>query len=198
MANGEPHATLAQVKRIIRRKLRHQTAHEELGLNIYPMMDMMTILLVFLIMQFAATQANLVQSEDLRIPYSSSKQQQQSGLTLQVSRTNVVVDGEEVLRLRNGIVDPSLKQGGGNGFLITPMHVFLQRKRDLAKRIAQLDPQRPFLGDVQIIADRRTPYRTLIEIVYTLGQTEYKRLHFIVLREDQPRDQGRLGLGQHH
>ena len=47
-------ATLADCKRIIRHKLRRHEAAEEMGLNIYPMMDMMTILLVFLIMSVAA------------------------------------------------------------------------------------------------------------------------------------------------
>ena len=49
----EKEATMAQVKSLVRRKLRKVPAHEEQSLNIYPMMDMMTILLVFLIQSFA-------------------------------------------------------------------------------------------------------------------------------------------------
>ena len=37
-------------------------------------------------------------------------------------------------------------------------------------------------GAVQIIADRRTPFRTLSEVVYTLGQAEFAELHFVVLQ----------------
>ena len=47
---AEARATVGQ-RAVIRRLLRHPP-HEE-NFNIYPMMDMMTILLVFMIMQFA-------------------------------------------------------------------------------------------------------------------------------------------------
>ena len=43
----------------------------------------------------------------------------------------------------------------------------------------------PFVGDVQIIADKRTPFRTLSEVIYTLGQTEFKNLRFIVNKKSQ-------------
>jgi len=47
--------------------------HEHQELNIYAMMDMMTILLVFLIQQFATTSANITQSAELQIPTSVSE-----------------------------------------------------------------------------------------------------------------------------
>ena len=45
---------MGDCKRVIRRKLSRREEPQEVGLNIYPMMDMMTILLVFLIMSFAS------------------------------------------------------------------------------------------------------------------------------------------------
>src|SRR5262249_3778491 len=65
-------ATVADCKRVIRRKVRKHEVEEEHGLNIYPMMDMMTILLVFLIQSFASGAAEVVQSEELQIPASTS------------------------------------------------------------------------------------------------------------------------------
>ena len=66
-------ASLADCKRIIRRRLRKQEEAEEVGLNIYPMMDMMTILLVFMIMQFASGAAEIIQTEELLLPSSTSE-----------------------------------------------------------------------------------------------------------------------------
>ncbi len=181
----EREATMAQVKSIVRRKLRRVPPHEEQSLNIYPMMDMMTILLVFLIMQFAQASANVVQSEDMQMPYSTSRQQVEEALPIQISRTDIVVDGNHVLSLRNGLVDPSQKQGGANGFLITPMLTVMQQHRDRLKLIAQHVPSRPFTGTVQIIADTRTPFRTLSEVIYTIGQAEFQHIHFVVLERTQ-------------
>lgn len=178
---GPQKASMGQVKSIIRRKLRRVPPHEENFLNIYPMMDMMTILLVFLIMQFAASSAALLQeSEELRIPYSTSETQLEEALVLQVSRSEVVLDGEHILSLRNGQVDPSQKQGGGTGFLVTPLFNALRQKRERERQLQAQNPNRVFEGEVQIVADKRTPFRTLAELVYTLGQSEYKKLRFVV------------------
>jgi biopolymer transport protein ExbD len=179
--HGEQTATMGQVKSIIRRRLRKVEPHVEEGLNIYPMMDMMTILLVFLIMQFSATAADVVQSAELQIPYSTSVIDSSEAVPIQITTNKITVDGVEVLQLRNGQVDPSQKQGGGTGFLITPLLTKMQQHRDRLKQIAQARSE-VFHGEVQIIADKRTPFRTLAEIIYTLGQAEFKTMRFVVLK----------------
>ena len=180
---NEKPATMAQVKAIIRRKRRKHEEHMEMGLNIYPLMDVMTILLVFLIMQFAQESANIVQSAELQIPYSTSRAELEQAVPIQISRTSIVVDGRQVLTLRNGQVDPSQKQGGGSGFLITPLHNVMTQHRDRLRLIAQRNPSRPFTGAVQIMADRRTSFRTLSEVIYTLGQAEFSNMHFVVIQD---------------
>jgi biopolymer transport protein ExbD len=178
-------ATLADCKRIIRRKLRKHEESEEIGLNLYPMMDMMTILLVFLIMQFASGAAEIVQSEELQLPTSTSEVDAAQALSIVISTSEVVVEGERVLALRNGKVDPSLKQGGGTGWLITPLFNSLKQHRDRFKMIASRNPGRPFRGEVRVIADKHTPFRTLGEVIYSLGQAEFGALRFVVLKPGQ-------------
>ena len=53
MSEGQK-ASMGQVKALIRRKLRRVPPHEEQSLNIYPMMDVMTIILVFLLKSLSA------------------------------------------------------------------------------------------------------------------------------------------------
>ena len=59
------------------------------------------------------------------------------------------------------------------------------RGRDRKKRTAARFANQPFVGNVQVIADKRTPYRTLSEVIYTLGQTEFKNLRFVVNKKTQ-------------
>jgi biopolymer transport protein ExbD len=178
--------SMSYVNRVVRAKLRRRPEPEHFGLNIYPMMDMLTILLVYMMAIFASSSAAAVQeSSELRIPYSTSQVELSDALSLQISRGGVVVDGKSILELRNGIVDPSLKQGGSSGFLITPLYKSLSEIRDRKKRTAERFANQPFVGDVQIIADKRTPYRTLSEVIYTLGQTEFKNLRFVVNKKTE-------------
>lgn len=181
--DNRPIATSGQVKALIRRKLRKHEEPAEEGLNIYPMMDMMTILLVFLIMQFASSSANVVQSDQMQLPYSTSTAPMQDALTVQVSADQVVVDNHPVLALRNGMVDQAQKQGGATGFLVTPLFAVMSQHRDRLKQIAARNPRRPFDGTVQLIADKHTPFRTLSELIYTMGQAEFSKMHFVVLQE---------------
>ena len=178
-------ASMVQVKQIIRRRLRRAPEHTSQELNIYPLMDVMTILLVFMIMQFAAETSHVMQSPELQIPYSTSEADLETALSLTISRTGIMVDQRPVLSLRNGIVDPSQKRDGGTGFLINPLHDRLvqhaERQRQMEERSGGT---RPFTGTVQIIADERTPFRTLSEVIYTLGQAEFSNIHFVVLQED--------------
>ncbi len=183
---AEKPVSMSHVNRVVRAKLRRRPEPEHFGLNIYPMMDMLTILLVYMMAIFATSSAAAVQeSAELRIPYSTSKVEVAEALGVQISRSGIVVDGKPVLELRNGIVDPSLKQGGSSGFLITPLYKTLGEIRDRKKRTAARFANQPFVGNVQIIADKRTPYRTLSEVIYTLGQTEFKNLRFIVNKKSQ-------------
>ncbi|MDQ3035029.1 MAG: biopolymer transporter ExbD [Myxococcota bacterium] len=184
MADGQK-ASMGQVKSMVRRKLRRIPPHEEQSLNIYPMMDIMTIILVFMIMQVANDTANITQGDELQLPWTTSTESITEAVPIQISRTEIVVDGNNVVQLRNGIVDPSQKQGGANGFLITPLLNVMQQHRDRLKLIAQRNPRRPFTGEVQIIADRRTPFRTLSEIIYTMGQAEFAHMHFVAIEESQ-------------
>jgi biopolymer transport protein ExbD len=181
--NDQPRpASLSDCKRIIRRKLRNREEQEEIGLNISPMRDMMTILLVFLIMQFASSAAEIVQTEELQLPTSTSEVEAAQALSIVISGSEVVMEGKHILGLRNGKVDPSLKQGGGTGWLITPLLNAAKQHRDRLKMIASHNAQRPFRGEVRIIADKRTPFRTLGEVIYSLGQAEFGALRFVVLQ----------------
>ena len=78
---------------------------------------------------------------------------------------------------------PARSRGGANGFLITPLLTTMQQHRDRLKLIASHVPTRPFTGTVQIIADGRTPFRTLSEVIYTIGQAEFQHIHFVVLHQ---------------
>ncbi|MBX3251601.1 MAG: biopolymer transporter ExbD [Myxococcales bacterium] len=177
---SEEKASMALVKRLIRRRIKRHPEHEHQGLNIYPMLDMMTILLVFMVMQFASsTAAAISQSAELTIPYSTSTIDLGEATPIQISRSAISVDGVEVCALRNGLVDPSQKQGGGTGFLITPLKTSMDRVATMRRQIAAANPGRPFVGEVQIIADHRTPFRTLSEVIYTLGQSGFAQLRFV-------------------
>ncbi len=177
-------ATMSYVKRLVRKKLRRQPEHEEQFLNIYPMMDMMTILVVFLLMQFAASSAaSLQETQYLQIPYSTSREQLKEALPVVVSQQGILVEQEQVVTLRDdGTVDPSHKRGGGNSFFIIPLLKKLEEQAELNKRLAAkgLKSAQENAETVLLVIDERTPYITVGAVLYTLGQAGYKNIRFVV------------------
>ena len=181
-------ASMSYVKRLVRKKLRRQPEHEEQFLNIYPMMDMMTILVVFLLMQFAASSASSLQeTELLQIPYSTSREELQEALPIVVARNVILVENEPAVELRDGIVDPSHKRGGSQSFLIVPLLKKVEEKAKMAKALARAVSGKQGASSAQeaaetvlLAVDERTPYRTLSEVLYTIGQVGFKNIRFVV------------------
>lgn len=173
-------ASLSRVKREIRRRKKKHPEHGHEGINIYPMMDMMTILLVFMVMQFAQQSSSITSSEELKLPYSTSQVDVDQSVPLQISTKAIVLQDQTVVNLKpDGTIDSSDKKGGSKGFLVVPLYRELDRIRDQKKQLQARNPKLVFEGNVQIIADKRTKFRTLSEVIYTLGQTEFKKLHFL-------------------
>ena len=78
-----------------RRRKKHKLAGESIGhLNLTPMMDIMTILLVFLIQSFATEPANINVNLDLRPPQSTANVPMAPATKVVISAKEIVVDDE--------------------------------------------------------------------------------------------------------
>ncbi len=143
----------------------HQLAY----LNITPMMDMMTILLVFLLKQFSVQAAAASMSEGLQLPPSSSETQRPQAVNITVSQNQILVEGDAITAVRGGAVDPSVKPDGANGYLIRPLVDVLTKHANRLKKLAALGGP-PFDGTAMVMVDKTIPYRLLTEVIYSAGQ----------------------------
>ncbi len=183
MAEPTPHATAGQIQREIwRRKNKNKHGEEITSLNIIAMMDMMTIILVFLLKTLSNSSANIPQSDDLRVPRSSSRVDPSGSLQVIVSRVSITVNGRAIgVYLRDGLVDPSQKRGGSAGFLINPLASEMRNQAEVARALAARTGQ-PFRGEVAIIAHRDIPLRTIYESLYTCAQNGFSNFQLLVLK----------------
>lgn len=176
-------ASALDVKRETARKSRQRrTDHVSEELNVVPMMDMMTIILVFLLKSLSSSSANIPQGDDLRLPTSSVATSPSNALQVIVSRVSISVNGRFITALRNGTVDPSQKRGGNNAdYTIIPLADVMRDQLQTAQTVAQRSG-RPFNGEVAIIADRTLPSRTVYEVLYTCGQHGFSNFQLLVLK----------------
>lgn len=187
-------SSIVQYKAELRKAIRRNAAEPEINfLNITAMLDIMTIILVFLLKSLGESSAAIPQSDDLRLPNSFIETPpHQEGIIVTISKSQILVAENKILSLpgrestaQTG-VGAAFKRGGPNDLYIVPLGNALQaaRKTDMAIRRAKgLDPSS---SEAIIIADRATPYRLLIEVLFTLGQSEFGKYHLMVIQSKKP------------
>jgi biopolymer transport protein ExbD len=172
-------------KRQHRRKKKEIKEHEEAveELNITAMLDMMTIILVFLLKSYSASSTAVTLSEDLMLPMSASQTNVEDAIRVTISQKEIAVDDKVVCHLVNGAVDPSAKRDGDAGYFITPLFNNLLRHVMNLEKIAKLNPKMKFRGRIIIIGDKNISYRLLTEVLYTAGQARLGNFRLMVLRK---------------
>ncbi len=167
-----------------RRKAR-EAAGEIKELNIVAMMDMMTILLVFLLKSYQASAISVNQGPTLTIPASTTQLHPQENITVTISRQELAVNDRKVLDTLGGAIPASAKEGGkADAFYVGALYDALKKEVDKQKYIAQYNKNSPFSGRVNVVADRKITYRTLMEVLYTAGQAELGEYKFMVMKGD--------------
>ena len=167
-----------------RRKARER-AGEIKELNIVAMMDMMTIILVFLLKSYQASTLNVNMGADLTIPVSSTQLQPQENITLTISMNELTVNDRAVLPLERGLIPPRYKDGRkAEAFYVGALHEALRKEVEKQKYIAQYNKNAPFSGRVNVVADKKITYRALMEVLYTAGQAELGEYKFMVMKNE--------------
>ena len=175
-----------QTTRRMRRKVEEE-AEEISFLNIMPMMDMMTILLVFLLKQFSVQQLSLDAPPGLKLPASTSRLSPQPAVNIMITETAIVIEGDAVVRVQNGAVDPMWKRESG-GHAITPVVNALSKHRARLAKLSRMQNNASDgeQGGIAIgMAARKTPYRLLTEVLYSAGQAEFNSYRLVTLRQAQ-------------
>jgi biopolymer transport protein ExbD len=174
----------ARAYRKARRKAR-EAAGEIKELNIVAMMDMMTIILVFLLKSYQASAINVNMSQELAIPQSTTQLHPQENITVTVSMKEVAVNDRQVLQVEGGVIPVAAKEGArDDAFYVGVVYDALKKEVDKQKYIARYNQDAPFTGRVNVVADKKVPYRTLMELLYTAGQAELGEYKFMVMKSD--------------
>jgi biopolymer transport protein ExbD len=187
-ALSEDEVRRMQYKKALRRKRRkdRDTEGEIHDLNIYPMLDMMTIILVFLLKSYSASSVTLDGVDNLKPPTSSSTSNPKETVALTISRRHILIDNKPVMSFGEDFkIDAADKPEGATGMLVAPLKAALDDKVKRLKKLEALNPETmAFQGELSVIADQHVPYRLLMEVLYTAGQAELNNYRFIIIQSE--------------
>ena len=145
------------------------------SLNLTPMVDMFTTLVIFLINLFAASD-DMGAPKDLRIPSAQQAElMEDHGPKILLYQGRVLLDGKELARAED--LDEA-EQGIG------PLSEALQKIREGDEKIFGRDPTKPFDGKVLIQADKETDFMLVRKAIFSINEAGWAHLNFIVLGEN--------------
>jgi biopolymer transport protein ExbD len=153
---------------------RKKTPQFELRLT--SLLDMFTILLVFLLKSFSAEGQIVTVSKDLRLPESTSEIPPRVAPIISVTQEWIILDDKPLVKTT--AIETQ------NDLLIQPLYQSLQQSRALAERLGQMDEHLGFQGIVDIMGDRDTPFAVMKRVMYTCGQVGFNNMLLAVYKQE--------------
>ncbi len=141
-------------------------------LNMNSMMDMMTIILLFLLKSYSTTGALATQSESLKLPESVRVIKPKKELNVAVARDVIIVNEVAVMNTADvpaeGVIIPLLGD----------------KLREYAAKEKQLEIEvgKEFTHEVIIQGDKTINYELLFRVMYTCGQSEFNKMRLLTVK----------------
>lgn len=147
------------------------------ALRLTSMIDMFTILLVFLLKSYSADGQIMTVAPDLRLPESTSDKQPSVMSVVAVTKEWLLVDGRPIERLETILLSEKM--------LIQSLFEELQRLRSISEGIGVLSSRmQGFRGNIAIQGDKDITFDLLKRIMLTCGKVGYNNMHLAVLEKE--------------
>lgn len=145
------------------------------SLNLTPMVDMFTTLVIFLIQLFSAS-GDMIAVKDLKVPTAmQSELLSDRGPMITLFKGQVLLDGKLVARAED-------MDEAENG--IGPLSEALTKIRAQDEKIFGRDPNKPFDGKIMIQADKETDFMLVRKTIFSINEAGWAHLNFIVLGDN--------------
>ncbi len=155
---------------------------EKAELLLNSMMDMMTIILLFLLKTMGTSGALLRPSPYVDLPHALRDKEPQKGLCILITDQGVYEDIEAKRDANGNLIPPRLisdpqELNDANNVVLPSLENYLTDQKEFTKRLGK-----PFKGEITIQCSKDVTYDWLLKVINTCGQTEYATLDFVVLK----------------
>ena len=151
---------------------------EDVPFSLTSMMDMMTIILVFMIKNLDAEGQLLTQAENLILPISTSKvQPTEVSLTVVVDNAYVIVDNEKVVPTPDVLSQEDL--------LVEKVNDVLKDRRAIEQEHnLKMGLPADEAGHIIVQIDKNIPYDAMYKVMATCGFSGYTNIAFAVMMKN--------------
>jgi hypothetical protein len=152
---------------------------EDAPLSITSLMDAVTIILIFLLMNFSSDPMQVTpRKEVLELPLSTSKLSvKEKTITITIAADSILVDDKKAATVKDNKVDSS----SSNSLLIEPLKAQLDEVVENTKRL-NAKTGAAFKDVVTLIVHGGIHYRLVTEVLYTAGTSNFTKFKFAVVK----------------
>jgi biopolymer transport protein ExbD len=158
-------------------KPRRNKSISSFTLRLTSMIDMFTILLVFLLKSYSVEGEIMSVAQDLRLPESTAMTPPKATPILVITNEWLILDGNPVEKVSTVIAQQQNH--------ILPLSEGLKRIRTFAENLGKLDAHRSFKGEITIQGDKEIPFELLKKIMFTCGAAGFNDMLLAVNQQEQ-------------
>lgn len=140
------------------------------------LIDVMTILLIYLLKSFSAEGEIITLSKDLMLPESSAEKKPELMVVIAVNNQLLMAEDKKLTT-----VDKILSS---DEMIIPELNDWLGKRRAETEKIAKYSTSTKFKGNVTIQADKKIRFNLLKKIMYTCGQQKYNNFSLAVQKRE--------------
>jgi len=158
------------------KKKKRRSRLTETTLSLTSMMDMFTIILLFLLVNYSAEGIVVTDPKKLSLPLSTSQKTPIRKLDIQITVEDIIVEGVKVMNTKDAMESQD--------YSIKPLLDSLNENTKKVEFIAKNNPSFKFTGEVMIQGDKGIPFILLEKIMYTCGQAGYGGISLAVISRE--------------
>jgi biopolymer transport protein ExbD len=171
---------LYQAKKKAKKDARRNKEADEAKLTITSLMDIVSIIVIYLLKSYGSDPVVITPSAGQKIPMSNADSPIQDGVPVYVSMRDITFGDKKVVQLtEDGEIDPAAVKN----HLIGPLYDVMAEEADKAKQMAEARSTE-WAGRVILIGDQQLKFSTLVDVMYTAGRAEYREYAFCVIQQN--------------
>ena len=145
------------------------------SVNLISMMDILTVLLLFLLKSYVAGGEVMVPAPGIHLPASTADAPPPSSVVVAIAGGEIMVSGEHAASMKEALQSDGLE--------IASLSARLQAIQAQQDEIARLRGGKSEGRTVTIQGDRDIEFKVLQKVMYTLGQNGYENISLAVLQK---------------
>jgi len=169
---------LFKLKKEVKKANRRNKVEEKAALGMTSLMDIVSIIVVYLLKSYASDPVLITPIAEQKIPLSKMDMPIKEGVAIYISSRELIFNEEQLATLTEGELDPNVVQG----HVIRPLFEKLEEETEKSKAVFEARGEE-WVGHVILIGDEALKFSAIVDVMYTAGRLEYSEYSFCIIQK---------------